>query len=545
MNTGRALTQQQQQAELTITPEPGSLEELGYTIRPAPKGGGFLLYRLGDKEEAIDIVRETQKWIEETAQSYKIPSDMLKKALVKAKATPKRITEKTKNNAKIFEIVTNEVYRGAPDSGILEDKAYIGLWLPAKTIDDPTVKPVFHLLFSDGELITGDPETLSDHGMFLSAQPIYTPLKISIQTVLNIASLQPVKSSEIATKLIEILKKYIEFDDQRYYALIAFWIIGSYFHKRFGAYPYLFINAVKRSGKTKLLTILSLLAYNTVFSPNMSTSSLFRLTQSAGATTLLDETEDLKDPERKADFKSLLLAGYKRGQFIYRTEKGPNDTYIPTPYDAYSPKAIANINGLEDVLEDRCITITMKRGRNRQIINQDVPLEDPFWIEMRNTLTRFYLQECIGIGEAYDQMEDNIDCAVNVESVGSVVKKRVSEKNNMYTSRIWECWKPLFTIGKYTPIFIAQPQINYTSNTTYTTNTELTPYEQLLDLSVDLINEKDTENVTDSGESWLLMGMLKIVLEDKYYKPSELMEAAKDSQILCQSGSRTVGLVEL
>jgi hypothetical protein len=528
MDTGRT-TQQQQQIE-TI-PEPGTLEALGYTIRPAPKGGGFLLYHLGDKEEAIDIVRDTQKWLDETAHILNIQSsDPLKKSLIKAKATPKRTTENNKNNPKVFEIVTSDIYRGSPDSGVVEGKAYLGIWLPAKVTDDKgtSIQQVFHLLFSDGELVAGDPETLSNRGMFLSAQPIFTPLKVSVETVLNLAELQTVNPIEIVNKIITLLKKYIEFDDQRYYALVAFWIVGSYFHKMFGVYPYLFINAVKRSGKTKLLTILSLLAYNSVFSPNMSTSSLFRLTQSAGATTLLDETEDLNDPERKAEFKSLLFSGYKRGAYIYRTEKGPNDSYIPTPYDAYSPKAIANINGLEDVLEDRCISLTMKRGRDREIINRDVPLEDPIWNEMRNALTKLYLQEYNAVNNAYIDMQDDIKNAVSVLSAVSVVLKRVQEKNNIYNSRTWECWKPLFSLGKYVYIFSGKPHIDNTNNTNNTNNTELTPYEQLLDLSVDLISEKETENITETGESLLLIGMLKTVSKDAYYNPMVLINASAE-----------------
>ena len=176
--------------------------------------------------------------------------------------------------------------------------------------------------------------------------------------------------------------------------LVGYWVIATYFHKRFSTFPYLFINAIKRAGKTKLLDVLTLLAYNAVFSPNMSTSTLFRLTQSAGATTLLDETENLEDPEKKAEFKSLLLSGYKRGSFCYRSEK-ENEKYVPVPFEVYSPKAIANINGISDVLEDRCIPITMKRGRNLAIINKDVPSEDPIWEKIRDNLSRLYFKNSL------------------------------------------------------------------------------------------------------------------------------------------------------
>jgi hypothetical protein len=528
VDTGRT-TKQEAESTVKPTPEPGTLEALGYAIRSAPKGGGFLLYRLGEKEEAIDIVRETQKWIEETAHTLGIqPCQALKIALIKAKATPKKTASTSdQKNIRQFEIVTSNVFRLAPDSGVVDGRAYLGLWLPAKVTDDNGIKlqQVFHLLFSDGELVPGDPETLGERGIYLVSNPIYTPLKISVEMALNIADLPRVNPAEVAEKIIELLKKYIEFDDPRYYVLVAVWIIGTYFHKRFACFPYLFINAVKRSGKTKLLTVLSLLTYNSVFSPNMSTASLFRLTQSAGATTLCDETEDLNDPERKGDFRQLFNSGYKRGLVVYRTEKGPNDTYVPTPYDPYSPKGLANINGLEDVLEDRCISIIMKRGRNRTIINRDVPLDDVIWVEMRDALSCLYLQGWAAVEAEYNQNQE-VTNVVSVLSDVCVVKKRVQEKNNIYIARIWELWKPILSIGKHILFFSHTPQVNYTNCTNNTNNTELTLFEQLLDVSVDLILEKEGENTTDTGESWLLMGMLKQVVTDKYYKPKELEAAA-------------------
>src|SRR5208283_3359709 len=166
MNTGRT-TQQLQQKEAII--EPGTLEAKGYTIKPSPRGGGFLLYRSGEKEEAIDIVGETQKWMEETAKSLNLQStDILRKALTKAKATPKKTPETSKNSPNILEIVTSDVYRGAPDSGIFDGKAYLGVWLPAKitTEDGTTIRQIFHLLFSNGELVRGDTEALSEQGIF-------------------------------------------------------------------------------------------------------------------------------------------------------------------------------------------------------------------------------------------------------------------------------------------------------------------------------------------------------------------------------------------
>ena len=58
-------------------------------------------------------------------------------------------------------------------------------------------------------------------------------------------------------KIKAILKEYMDMEEQQY-NLISLWIIGTYIHKQFPAYPYLFFNAMKGSGKTRILKIISL-----------------------------------------------------------------------------------------------------------------------------------------------------------------------------------------------------------------------------------------------------------------------------------------------
>ena len=539
MNTGRATKQEQTTAKISY-PIPSLEAEYGFTIRKAPTGGGFLFYWISmdgngnEQLNPLETVSETKAWLTETAKAYGIDLDLLKFSKAMAKATKKNKANETTKVTKTttFEIIENKINRINPDSGVVNERAYLGVWLPAKVQEEDGVKirQIFHLLFSDGELVPADSDTLSSKDIFLHSEPVYTELKIGIDTILHLSELPTVNPEQIVFDVIAILKKFVEFDDTRYYALIAYWVIGTYFHKRFSSFPYLFINALKRSGKTKLLDVLKLLTYNAVFSPNMSTSSLFRLTQSAGATTLLDESEDLADPEKQAEFKSLLLSGYKRGTFVYRSEK-ENEKYIPVPFDVYSPKAIANIRGIDDVLEDRCITITMKRGKNLAIINKDIPTENPIWEEMRDTLTRLYFQEYAAIEATYSQTE-NVDRlfedigVVSADNVVSVVSKRVQEKKYLYVARTWEMWRALFSVGKYIHIFSSK-QIS-TTQTTQTTQTTLNPFADLLSLSVDLITEKEAENATDSGTSMLLMGLLKLVKIDDFYKPTDLIASAKE-----------------
>ena len=175
MDTGRN-TPQQTEAKKETYPE-GSLEAKGYTIKPSPRGGRFILYRLGEKEnEPIDEVKETQKWLEETSALINVPIDTVKKAKLKAKNTPKKSenNETTKTTTQTFEILTSKLNQVSPDSGVINGRAYLGFWLPAKVTEDDGVKvrKIFYLLFNDGELVPADSETLSAKNIFLHSDPV-------------------------------------------------------------------------------------------------------------------------------------------------------------------------------------------------------------------------------------------------------------------------------------------------------------------------------------------------------------------------------------
>ena len=64
--------------------------------------------------------------------------------------------------------------------------------------------------------------------------------------------------------VVSILKRYIDLHDDIDYALLAAWIIGTYFHPIFSAYPFLHIKAPKRSGKSQCLNVLSQLSFNAI-----------------------------------------------------------------------------------------------------------------------------------------------------------------------------------------------------------------------------------------------------------------------------------------
>ena len=252
------------------------------------------------------------------------------------------------------------------------------------------------------------------------------------------------------------------------------------------------------------------MCFNAIFSNNLSTSAIFRLIQSGRCTLLMDETEKLAHKDRAGDIRNLLLSGYKRGEKVYRSEKTSKDKLVPQGFEVYCPKMIANIQGIEDVLEDRCITIIMKRGRNKQIINSEPSSHDLIWQEIRDSLYTLYLTYWKEVKEEYEKLSEV--CVISeVSEVGGNILEQISDRER-------ELWKPILCLAsffdKYNPL---------TSQTTQTSQTTLK--ETIIQFALQKVNEKQTENMTESGELILVQTLLEMVHEDGYYKAKDIKNA--------------------
>jgi hypothetical protein len=516
-----------------------TLETYGLSIKPAERGGGFMLYK---GEDPVEIVRESKKWMVDIAHSLNVRVELLKSALIKAKATPKPGKAEAEAPKPLsYEIIKTTINRIPPDAGVVDGRAYVGLWLPCKYKDPDTgaelLREMFHLLFSDGEIIPADEVTLAKKGLYLLCKPIYTPPKITVEQALELARLGHVDAGDLLNRLIEQFRQYLEFGDERLYLLFALWTVGTYFYRRFAAYPYLYLNALKRSGKTKALTLLNLLCYNSVFSTNMSTAALFRIIQNAGSSVMIDETEKLSNPERAEEFRTLLLSGYKRGGVVYRIEEDEAGRRIPTPFEVYAPKALAMIRGLEDVLEDRTILVTMKRGKNRAIINRDVPLNDPVWPKLRAELTRLWLHSWAEVEAEYTTLNgvcsEHSECSVDTGGV---------EKENKYIvlqGRDLELWKPLLAISIYFSEFITP-----SDTTLHSLHTLHTLEDAILSLAQEITAASQVENATEMGELLLVQVLLKLVTADSWHTPKTMhleLSALYDGEVPKWMTARWIG----
>jgi len=188
-------------------------------------------------------------------------------------------------------------------------------------------------------------------------------------------------------------RKFLEFASEQEYIKFNLWNIGTYFYELFDCYPYNDFTGLKGSGKSKCISFQKLVCFNAVMSADITSSATFRLIQGLGCTLLLDETEQFKNQrnDKAQEVRTLLLQGFLKNQWAIRNESTKDKSFIPTQFNIFSPKSLAHINGLDDVLEDRCIANINKRALNQDVKNSWANEQDKDTEQIRNLCYRLFL----------------------------------------------------------------------------------------------------------------------------------------------------------
>ena len=167
---------------------------------------------------------------------------------------------------------------------------------------------------------------------------------------------------ELFENLIEIFEYYLD-DTSENYVIYSLWTIGIQFHEQFITYPYLFLNAIKGSGKSRLLRLIAEIS-NGKFTVAITEAGLYR----TKGLLCIDETESLHSKDKQA-LKEILNSSYKKGQKIIRMKKIKSkieEKFEAEELETYRPIALANIYGMEEILGDRCITRILEKSDNEK-----------------------------------------------------------------------------------------------------------------------------------------------------------------------------------
>lgn len=181
------------------------------------------------------------------------------------------------------------------------------------------------------------------------------------------------KLSETYEDIKKILKVYLDLKPE-YYSLISLWVIGTYFHKNFSSFPYLFFNAMRGSGKSRLLRLVCKLSKEGNVMASPTEAVLFRTTGTLG----IDEFERVANKD-KSSIRELLNGAYKKGIKIARMKKIKSlagEEMVVEEFEVYRPVIMANIWGMDEVLGDRCISLILEKSNNLEKTRLTEDFED-------------------------------------------------------------------------------------------------------------------------------------------------------------------------
>jgi len=328
---------------------------------------------------------------------------------------------------------------------------------------------------------------------------------------------------ETYEKILESLKYYSDLKD-RDYQIITLWIIGTYFHKEFLTYPYLFLNAMKGSGKSRTLRLIVTLSWNGQLLGSIREAGLFR---TAGKGTIgLDEFEGVSKKENSG-LREVLNAGYKKGLKIVRMKKQKTpfgEEQVPEYFEPYTPIVMANIWGMEEVLGDRCIISILEKSNKPKFILKMEDFDNDILIKnIKNDLNLLkntnLVKECsyFSVYNIYKQWNRWVETKYNNTTTLTTLNTQIpltTLRLESFFNKIVETGLTGRDLELYMPLFIVAKILNEDI------------LEKILKISKETTKEKRVDEITDSKDVQLIE-FVSTCETDVFYKLKDLTNKFK------------------
>lgn len=180
---------------------------------------------------------------------------------------------------------------------------------------------------------------------------------------------------ELLDEVRDTLGRYVVFPSEAATIAVTLWIAATHALPAWQhATRLAIISPQKRCGKSRLLDIARLLAWNPMSSTDMSAAVIYRSIgddDTKTPTLFVDEADALFGTKQKADanedLRGLFNAGFQRDRTVWRCV-GPNQT--PTEFHTFSMAALAAIKGLPDTIVDRSVRIDLKRRKPGETVER-------------------------------------------------------------------------------------------------------------------------------------------------------------------------------
>jgi hypothetical protein len=185
-----------------------------------------------------------------------------------------------------------------------------------------------------------------------------------MQAAAKFAPPEAIKTGALLADLSAFIGQFVVVDDDAL-VVLSLWVAHTWVLDAFDTTPYLHLrSAEKRSGKTRLLEVLNLLAKDAWMTSSATAPAVMRKVEADQPTLLLDEADRTfaGDPDSAQRIHAMLNSGYVRSGKATVCEKLDGDFSV-RDFATFCPKAFAGIGTLPDTLADRCLTIVMRRRK--------------------------------------------------------------------------------------------------------------------------------------------------------------------------------------
>ncbi len=197
-------------------------------------------------------------------------------------------------------------------------------------------------------------------------------------------------------------KEYMDYSEDITNTSISCSIISSYFLPVFEAKGRDYYNAEKGSGKTKQSTLYDLQMFNPIMSADMSGASYFRVIESTSASIVIDDFDAIEEDKKQSQIQ-VIRTGYKKGQKAVRC----SDTggKAPQSYSVFNSMVVNNVEGLDEITQDRCNTYYLIKSNNKNKIDKKFNEKDIKWQIQRDKKYYCALLNWELVKKTYNELE--------------------------------------------------------------------------------------------------------------------------------------------
>ena len=284
-----------------------------------------------------------------------------------------------------------EILDAAPETidrplRIIGGYAYLVTWVHVRSGNEESVKLVVlrsdGKCFADGSVPGALP--LSDLGLKVKMQTIpHLDTMLSGAALKRYAAGNRPNPADVFDRVRRIVAHFMDFSHSfgspaDLADMVALYIMAGYMLDAFSVIGYLWPNADKGSGKTKLLVVVTSLGCMGVLVTVGGTFASLRDLADYGAVIGFDDAENIMDAKRvDPEKRTLLLAGNRKGSYV--TLKEPwGDGWTTRYIHAFCPRLFSAINLPDETLGSRTIIVPLLRSADAEKANRD-PADPECW----------------------------------------------------------------------------------------------------------------------------------------------------------------------